>query len=80
MTLAGSNPVTASSAIRVRANENVTLTVVNATGETVATIFNGVVSGYETVSLGSLNVAAGTYNVVATNGTDRAVLSIVVVR
>jgi hypothetical protein len=80
MTLAGSNPVTASTAIRVRANENVTLTVVNAAGETVATVFNGVVSGIETVSLGSLNVAAGTYNVVATNGTDRAVLSIVVVR
>jgi hypothetical protein len=80
MTLAGSNPVTASTAIRVRANDNVTLSVVNAGGETVATIFNGVVSGTETVSLGSLNVAAGTYNVVATNGSDRAVLSIVVVR
>ncbi|MEY2720329.1 MAG: hypothetical protein RLZZ273_1695 [Bacteroidota bacterium] len=80
MTLAGSNPVTASTAIRVRANDNVTLTVINAAGETVATIFNGVVSGTETVSLGALNVAAGTYNVVASNGTDRAVLSIVVVR
>lgn len=80
LTLAGSNPVTASSAIRVRANENVTLSVVNAAGETVATIFNGVVAGTETVSLGSLNVAAGTYNVVASNGSDRAVLSIVVVR
>ena len=80
MTLAGSNPVTSSTAIRVRANDNVTLTVVNAAGEVVVTIFNGVVSGTETVSLGTLNVAAGTYNVVATNGTDRAVLSIVVVR
>lgn len=80
LTLAGSNPVTASTAIRVRANENVTLTVVNAAGETVATVFNGVVSGVETVSLGALNVAAGTYNVVASNGSDRAVLSIVVVR
>lgn len=80
MSLAGSNPITSSTAIRVRANENVTMSVVNAAGETVATIFNGAVSGMETVSLGSLNLAAGTYNVVASNGADRAVLSIVVVR
>jgi len=80
MMLAGSNPVTSSTAVRVRANEYVTLTVVNAAGEVVATIFNGVISGQETISLGSLNLAAGTYNVVASNGQDRAVMSIVVVR
>lgn len=80
LALSGSNPVSTSSAIRVRANENLTLTVVNAAGENVATLFDGAVSGVETVSLGTLNVAAGTYNVVASNGTDRAVLSIVVVR
>ena len=56
------------------------VTVVDAAGRTVATIFNGAVNGQETLSIGAGTLASGTYSIVASNGTDRAVLTVVVAR
>ena len=80
MTLVGANPVSSSSAIRVRANDNVRVSVINAAGQEVATLFNGVVNGTELVNIDASMLTSGAYNVVASNGADRATLSVVVAR
>jgi hypothetical protein len=80
MTLVGANPVSSSSSIRVRANDNVRVSVVNAAGQEVATLFNGVVNGTELVNVDASMLTSGAYNVVASNGADRATLSVVVAR
>lgn len=78
--LVGSNPVVSSSAVEVRATGNVTVSVVNNAGSTVATLFNGITNGTQVVNLNAGQLASGTYNVVATNGTERAVLTVAVTR
>lgn len=80
LSLAGANPVTDNSAVRLTSNGNVTVTVVDATGRTVSTLFDGAVNGTETISLASSTLTSGTYSIVATNGADRAVLTVVVNR
>lgn len=80
MTLVGANPVSTSSAIRLRASGDVRMTVVNAAGQEVATLFNGQVNGTEVVNVDASMLASGAYTVVAGNGADRAVMSLVVAR
>ncbi len=80
MTLVGANPVSSSSAIRLRANGDVRMTVVNTAGREVATLFSGMVNGTEVVNVDASVLASGTYTVVAGNGADRAVMSLVVAR
>jgi hypothetical protein len=79
LTLVGANPVTDASSVRIAGLGTMNVTVVDAAGRTVATIFNGAVNGQETFSIGA-GLASGTYSIVASNGTDRAVLSVVVAR
>lgn len=80
MTLVGANPVSTSSAIRVRAAGDIRVSVVNAAGQEVATLFNGMVNGTELVNVDASMLTSGAYNVVASNGADRATLSVVVAR
>ncbi|MBU3699353.1 MAG: choice-of-anchor D domain-containing protein [Candidatus Kapabacteria bacterium] len=80
MTLVGANPVSSSSAIRVRANGDLRVSVVNAAGQEVATLFSGMVNGTELVNVDASMLTSGAYNVVASNGADRATLSVVVAR
>jgi hypothetical protein len=80
MTLVGANPVATSSAIRLRADGEIRMTIVNAAGQEVATIFNGSVRGTEMINVDASMLASGAYTVVATNGADRAVLTVVVSR
>lgn len=78
--LVGSNPVTVSSAVELNATSAVTVTVVNSNGSTVATLFNGQPAGTELVNFNASTLASGTYSIVATNGSERAVLTVVVAR
>ena len=80
LTLVGANPVTDASAVRVAGQGTMNITVVDAAGRTVATLFTGAVNGQETLSIGAGALASGTYSIVASNGTDRAVLSVVIAR
>lgn len=80
LTLVGANPVTDASSVRLSGLGSMGVTVVDAAGRTVATIFNGAVNGQETLSIGAGTLASGTYSIVASNGTDRAVLTVVVAR
>jgi hypothetical protein len=80
MTLVGANPVSSASSIRLRANGDVRMTVVNAAGQEVATLFNGMVNGTEVVNIDATMLTSGAYTVVASNGGDRAVMSVVVAR
>jgi len=80
MVLVGSNPVTSNSAVRISAQGNITVTVVDAAGRVVSSIFDGSVNGSENVALTASSLASGTYSIVASNGTDRAVLTVMVVR
>lgn len=80
LALVGANPVADNSAVRLTSNGNVTVTVVDAAGRTVSTLFDGAVNGTETVSIASSTLSSGTYSIVATNGADRAVLTVVVIR
>lgn len=80
LTLVGANPVTSSSSVRITANGFVAVTLVDAAGRTVGTLFDGVANGSELLSIGSSMLPSGTYSVVATNGSDRAVLTVMVVR
>ncbi|NDC26568.1 MAG: hypothetical protein EBZ54_01995 [Actinobacteria bacterium] len=80
MTLVGANPVSSASSIRLRANGDVRMAVVNAAGQEVATLFNGMVNGTEVVNIDATMLTSGAYTVVASNGGDRAVMSVVVAR
>ncbi len=80
LTLNGANPVTSASSVKVVANGTVEVSVVDANGRTVATLLNGAVNGAQTVALNADNFASGMYTLVATNGADRAVLTVVVAR
>lgn len=78
--MVGANPVRTTGAIELRANDNVTVTMVDVAGKTVATLFDGIVNGTERVAIPAGTINSGTYSIVATNGADRAVLSVVVAR
>lgn len=80
MRLTGSNPVVANSTIDITAVDNVNVTVVDNMGRTVATIFNGPVNGTERVVVNAADLAAGMYTIVASNGAERAALTVVVSR
>lgn len=80
LTLVGANPVTDASAVRVTGTGTMNVTVVDAAGRTVATLLSGAVNGQETLTLGAGSLPSGTYSIVASNGSDRAVLSVVVAR
>ncbi len=80
LTLVGANPIADNSAVRLTSTGSVTVTVVDAAGRTVSTLFDGTVNGSETVAIASSTLTSGTYSIVATNGSDRAVLTVVVVR
>jgi hypothetical protein len=80
MHLVGSNPVTERSAIELRSTANVNVMVVDASGRTVANLYNGVPNGSTMVNINSTTLPSGTYNVVATNGSEHATITIVVTR
>ncbi len=80
LTLVGANPVTDASAVRVAGLGTMSVTVIDAAGRTVATLFSGAVNGQETLTVGAGSLPSGTYSIVASNGSDRAVLSVVVAR
>ncbi|MDZ4745368.1 MAG: choice-of-anchor D domain-containing protein [bacterium] len=78
--LIGANPVSDATDVELRSLTNTTVTIIDQTGRTVSTIFDGAASGTQRVSLQTSTLPAGMYNVVASNGSERAILSIVVVR
>ena len=78
--LVGANPVTDASEVELRALTNATVRIVDQAGRTMATIFDGMASGTQRVALQTSMLPSGTYNVVASNGSESAVLSIVVIR
>lgn len=80
MRLSGQNPVADRSMIVLNASEKVTVTMIDATGRTVATLFNGIASGAETLEINAAALVSGAYTVVATNGTERAVMSVMVTK
>jgi len=80
MRLTGSNPVVGISTIDITAVDNVNITVVDNMGRTVATIFNGSINGTERVMVNAADLAAGMYTIVASNGAERAALTVVVSR
>jgi len=80
MRLTGSNPVVGNSTIDITAVDNINVTVVDNMGRTVATIFNGSVNGTERVVVNAADLAAGMYTIVASNGAERAALTVVVSR
>ena len=80
LTLVGSNPVTDFSSLRISGKGNISVSVVDASGRTVSSLFDGVVNGTETVGITSSTLVSGTYSIVGSNGADRAVLTVVVVR
>lgn len=83
--LVGSNPVTDASAIELTTSGSntatVTISVVDAAGRTVSTLFSGAAtSGAQRVALNGATLANGTYSIVASNGSERAALTVVVAR
>lgn len=85
MRLAGSNPVSDASAIELTTNgagtSAINVSIVDAAGRTVSTIFDGSVpAGSQRIALNGATLANGTYTVVASNGSERAMLTIVVSR
>jgi len=80
MRLSGQNPIIEQSSIELTATMPVTVTMMDASGRTVATLFNGATAGTELIELNAAKLTSGTYNVVATTGTETAVLTVVVVR
>lgn len=81
MALRGSHPVTTQSAIELTVlnGQPVTVTVVDQTGRTVSTLAQDVTAS-GVFTLDAAQLAAGSYTVVATNGTERAILTVVVTR
>jgi hypothetical protein len=85
MRLVGSNPVTDASAIELTTSGSntgaVTVSIVDAAGRTVSTLFNGAAtSGAQRLALNGATLANGTYSIVASNGSERATLTVVVAR
>lgn len=80
--LTGANPVTTQSGIElsVRGTEAVTVSVVDANGRTVQTLFDGSAPERSMLTLDAAMLNSGMYTVVATNGAERAVLTVVVAR
>lgn len=78
MKLTGNNPVTEQSAVQISSSQHVQVTVVDVAGRVVATLFTGLPSGPQALSLANLNMPSGTYMVVAQSGAEQAVLSFVV--
>jgi hypothetical protein len=81
MALRGSHPVTTQSAIELTVlnGQPVTVTIVDQTGRTVSTLAQDVTAS-GVLTLDAAQLAAGSYTVVATNGTERAILTVVVTR
>lgn len=80
--LVGANPVTTQSGIElnVRGSEAVTVSVVDATGRTVRTLFDGASAERTLLTVDAAELNNGLYTIVATNGSERAVLTVVVAR
>jgi hypothetical protein len=80
MSLVGQHPIVDQSSIALVATQPTSVTIVDVAGNTVATLFNGVTDGTETLKINAASLSSGTYSVVASNGAERAVLTIVVTR
>lgn len=78
--LVGENPIVSSSAVIVTGKDKVTVTLVDALGRTVGTMFDGTVDGLQNVAINAGTLTNGTYNIVATNGSEKAILTVVVTR
>lgn len=80
--LVGANPVTSQSGIElnVRGSEAVTVSVVDANGRTVRTLFDGASAERTLLTVDAADLNNGLYTIVATNGNERAVLTVVVAR
>lgn len=77
--LVGSNPIVSNSSVELKAASSVSVLLIDNAGNTVATLFTGTPAGTQIVPINAAAIASGTYNVVATNGSERATLSVVVV-
>lgn len=80
--LVGSNPVTSSTDVAFTVNgagtDNVTVSVVDVMGRTVATLFDGMATaGTQRLSLNAAQLSAGMYTIVATNGAERTALTVI---
>ncbi|MGA0045617.1 MAG: choice-of-anchor D domain-containing protein, partial [Candidatus Kapaibacteriota bacterium] len=78
--LVGQNPVVDRTAIELRGTQSTTVTLIDASGRAVGTLFNGTPSGAEMIELTASELVSGTYSIVATTGTESAVLTVVVTR
>lgn len=80
MRLSGENPIVDRSSIVLNATDKVTVTMIDALGRTVATLFNGIASGTETLEVNAANLVSGTYTIVASNGSERAMMTVMVTK
>jgi P pilus assembly chaperone PapD len=80
MRLNGENPIVDRSSIVLNASEKVSVTMIDALGRTVATLFNGIASGTETLEVNAANLVSGTYTIVASNGSERAMMTVMVTK
>lgn len=80
MRLVGQNPVSDRSSIVLNASEKVTVSMVDAMGRTVATLFDGIATGAESLEINAAALVSGVYTVVATNGSERATMSVVITK
>ncbi|NQW29120.1 MAG: choice-of-anchor D domain-containing protein [Ignavibacteria bacterium] len=78
--LNGANPIVTSSSLTLTGKDHVAVTMVDAAGRTVATLFDGAVNGPQQVAVNAGTLNSGTYSIVASNGSEKAVLTVVVTR
>jgi hypothetical protein len=78
--LVGGNPITESSSVEVRSLDAVNVSVVDLSGRNVKLLYNGSVSGSTTVPIPGYELSSGTYMIVASSGTERAVLTFVIAK
>ena len=80
MKLNGQNPVIGQSSIALSATVPTTVSVVDVSGNVVAQLFDGVTEGAQNLEINAANLASGSYTIIATNGSERAALTIVVAK
>ncbi|MBI2794471.1 MAG: choice-of-anchor D domain-containing protein [Ignavibacteria bacterium] len=78
--LVGANPITESSNVEIRSLDAVSVSVIDLLGRNVRSLYNGSVSGSTTVPIPGHELSAGTYMIVASAGSERAVLTFVIAK
>lgn len=78
ISLIGSNPVTESSSLEIRAQGAIQVSVIDVSGRNVGSLFNGSVNGSTIVSIPGAKLSSGTYLIVASDGKEQAVMTFVI--